>query len=109
MLEVPIIYSSSIRSAHTYPLQRKYSDFPVHPQSSVFVKLLTLAILAQNVTLLFLSVHMQPFQEKGYPKYLVEYFLADTLFGSGVWLDLYHPCFISFLLFYTFKTMFQNA
>ena len=37
----------------------------------------------------------------GYPKYLVEYFLADTLFGSGVWLDLYHPCFISFLLFQT--------
>ena len=40
----------------------------------------------------------------GYPKYLVEYFLADTLFGSGVWLDLYHPCFISFLLFHTFQT-----
>ncbi|MBQ2173109.1 MAG: AraC family transcriptional regulator [Bacteroidales bacterium] len=42
--------------------------------------------------------------KKGYPKYLVEYFLADTLFGSGVWLDLYHPCFISFLLFHTFQT-----
>ena len=39
----------------------------------------------------------------GYPKYQVAFFLADTLFGSGVWLDLYHPCFISFLLFHTFQ------
>ena len=28
----------------------------------------------------------------GYPKYQVAFFMTDTLLGSRVWLDLYHPC-----------------